>query len=132
MAETLDTHENGNCANRVLVAGLYYFGTALDIAGHYFWQVFSDKIKETDISFENIPFDPENLIAYKPDGTVKYLIFEDYKVCAIEGSCRDRRPGSHSIFWTKEPIKLGDFKEILLSIPITKQIIEQMPFEVAW
>jgi len=115
-----------------LLAGLSYFGTALNYAGHFFWMLHGDRMDQSRTYFSDIPFDPEHIISHCQNGTVKYLRVEDYSICAIEGSCYDKRPGSHSIFWTKEPVRLGDMKAIILSIPIAKKIIEQMPFEVAW
>ena len=115
------------------IGTLGYFGTSLDMTGHYFWKLEGNYMKETrDVWFSDIPFDPEHLIANCENGTVKYLRSEDYAICAIEGSCCDKRSGSHSIFWTKEPIRLGEFKNTIMSIPAAKKIIDQMPFEVKW
>lgn len=115
------------------ISKLGYYGTSLDMCGHYFWELKEDSMKETrDVWFSNIPFDPEHLINYCENGTVKYSRSEDYAICAIQGSCYDRRGGSCSVFWTKESIKLREFKNIILSIPAAKKIIDQMPFEVKW
>ncbi len=112
---------------------LFYYGTGLDSAGHFFWTLHDGRLVSSNIYFNNIPFDPESLIKNdQPLGTVRYLKFGDYKVCAIMGSCYDKRLGSKSVFWTTEDIRFGDFKNIILSIPIGKKIIEQMPFEVEW
>ena len=120
-----------NYAKRLI--DIYYFGTALNVAGHYFWELSGEIMTETrDVWFNNIPFDPENIIKNVNNGTVKYLTVEDYYICAIEGSCFDKRPGSHSIFWTKNKIEQSEFKEFILSIPIAKKIIDQMTFDVNW
>jgi len=115
-----------------MINTIEYFGTGLDMAGHYFHTLTDYRIDENKTKFTDLPFNPESIIAYKPLGTVEYHEFGEFKVCAIEGSCRDRRPGSHSIFWTTNNIQLDEFKDIILSIPIAKKIIEQMPFEVRW
>lgn len=112
---------------------LNYFGTGLTSAGHYFWELEEERMNESKtISFKDIPFDPEHIITYKPLGTVEYSRFGEYMVCAIEGSCTDERPGSHSIFWTTEQITYDDFKEAILSIPSARKIIDQMSFKVNW
>lgn len=130
---TENTAESGNKSKPLLVAGLFYYGTALDVAGHYFWNLSNDKMNSAKIYFKDIPFNPEDIVApYTGKGLVTYLEVDGYYICGISGSCRDNRSGTKSVFWTKEKIDFKDFKNIILSIPIGKQIIEQMPFEVHW
>jgi len=120
-------------ANPVLPEVLDYFGTDLRSAGHYFWQLKGDSFNRSGIWFKDIPFNPEELLPSNTQkGTVKYFREGDYAICAIAGSCIDNRWGTKSVFWTREPVKLGDLKAIILFIPIAKKIIEQMPFEVGW
>jgi len=110
-----------------------YFGTDINNHGHYFWRLTGNKIEKTKVWFKDLPFNPEELLpAFSQKGTVKYFRVGDYAICAIAGSCYDSRNGTKSIFWTKEPIKLGDLKGIILSIPIAKKIIEQMQFDIDW
>ncbi len=112
---------------------LFYFGTRLDSAGHYFWTLHDSRLVRSKVYFDDLPFNPESLTEdNQPLGAVRYLKFGDYRVCIIVGSCYDKRPGSKSVFWTTEDIRFGDFKNMILSIPIGKKIIEQMPFEVEW
>lgn len=119
--------------NAVLPAVLDYFGTNLNSAGHFFWQLKDESFIRTKTWFNDIPFNPEELLPSSTEkGTVKYFREGDYAICAIAGSCIDKRWGTKSVFWTKEPVKLGDMKAIILSIPIAKKIVDQMPFEVRW
>ena len=117
----------------IQVDELDYFGTDIDNHGHYFWQLSGTRIKKSNVWFKDLPFNPQELLPnFAQKGTVKYFRVGDYAICAIAGSCYDSRNGTKSIFWTKEQVKLGDLKGIIISIPIAKKIIEQMPFEVAW
>lgn len=110
---------------------LNYFGTSLDCAGHYFWIAKGDRLTSTKVYFKDLPFDPESMFdPYTSKGIVNYYEVEDYKICAIQGSCFDKRNGSKSVFWTKENIELKHFKSVILSIPILNKMIKQMPFEV--
>lgn len=85
------------------------------------------------IRFEKLPFNPENFnLSHEPKGTVHYIIFDNYKICAITGSPADDRGGCKSVFWTEEDIKLEDFRKVILSIPIAKRLIDKMPFVVKW
>jgi hypothetical protein len=143
MDETLNNHENGNCANRVLVAGLFYFGTALDAAGHYFFKLENDRMIDKGLSFpkgsgmpitkiDQWPFNPEDLPKSRRNGDSEYLQIDCYSIYAICGSCKDGRPGSKSVFFTPENVSKDDFKAIILNTQIAKTIIEKMPFEVRW
>lgn len=131
--ENVSEKQEGNEVNTLLPAVLDYFGTNLDSAGHFFWQLKGERIQRTNIWFRDIPFDPEELLpSNTPKGTIKYFRVNEYAIIAIAGSCADDRWGSKSVFWTKEPVKLGDLKAIILSIPVAKKIIETMPFDVIW
>lgn len=115
------------------IVELSYFGTSIDVAGHYFWILSKNRMEKSNIWFKDIPFNPEDII--KPNtekGVVLYQEIDGYFICAISGSCYDKRFGTKSVFWTKEKISLEDFKQIIFSIPIAEKIIKQMPFEVNW
>lgn len=122
-----------NEGSPVLPAVLDYFGTDLRSAGHYFWQLEGENFNKSKTWFKDIPFDPETLLpVHTEKGTVRYFREGGYAICAIAGSPIDKRYGTKSVFWTKEFIKLGHMKAIILSIPAAKKIIDQMPFEVRW
>lgn len=126
-----------------------YFGTNLNSAGHYFWKLDGEYMTSLGLSFpkgENgiplslylqWPFNPEDMPrrekgegVYK--GQVKYYRENGYTICAIEGSCKDDRPGTKSVFFTDEPLKFWELAVKIMSIPAAKRIIEQMPFKVKW
>jgi hypothetical protein len=114
-----------------------YFGTNLDSAGHYFWELENWKMKRSEIWFNDIPFNPEELPKYEKGeeqnkGDVKYYHSNGYNICAINGSCIDKRHGCHSVFFATDELTNNQLKDKILSIPIAKKIIEQMPFEVRW
>lgn len=109
---------------------LYYFGTSLDCAGHYFWRAKGERLNSTRIYFKDLPFDPESMDPYTSKGIVNYYEVENYKICSIAGSCFDKRYGTKTVFFTQENIELKDFEDIIMSIPILNKMITQMPFEV--
>lgn len=132
---------------------LFYFGTDLRSAGHYFWELdekgfishslyFPADNGKTHLNINNWAFNPEQLTDKKKvltKGEIEYFRIPykdtDFVVVHIEGSCADTRPGTKSVFWVEGKItevKLGDLKEIILSNPTAKAIIDKMPFEVKW
>lgn len=130
---TADQQDN----KKTPAVALEYFGTDPYTAGHYFWHVKDNDLTKSGTWFSDLPFNPEELFLPNTEkGTVKYLRRQlngvDYAICAIAGSCSDTRWGTKSVFWTKEPVKLGDLKGIILSYPIGRRMIEKMPFEVKW
>ena len=125
--------ELGNSTKPLLPAVLDYFGTDLTSAGHYFWILQKERLLKSKVWFRDLPFSLEDIVPpYTGKGLITYLEIDGYYICGISGSCKDNRSGTKSVFWTKEKIDFKDFKNIILSIPIGKQIIEQMPFEVHW
>lgn len=125
---------------------MYYFGTNLDEAGHYFWKVNEDRLEYIGCDFPNFrnrqvcewPFNPEdmpyriNKSEYLPLGHVAYYREAGYSICAIEGSCRDKRLASKSVFYVEGDIKFGELVLEIMSTNITRQIIKAMPFQVKW
>jgi len=114
-----------------------YYGTELSQAGHHFWNIDYDQIGYSKLSFEDVPFNPEKLTEpedryFLKRGTIRWHSIEDYTICAIEGSCKDTRPGSKSVFWVKEKISFDELRELMLSTPICVKIFDQMPFDVNW
>ncbi len=111
---------------------MFYFGTNLNTAGHYFFYLHDQQLKRTQLHFRDIPFNPEDILQSARNGDVQYFHIADYSVCGIVGSCVDPRLGCKSVFFVKEKLTNEQLKERILSIPIAKRIIEQMPFKVRW
>lgn len=116
-----------------------YFGTDLSSAGHYIWEIdeSGNGLINRSLNFNSIPFNPERMTDpeygyYLTKGSVRWHRFNGFTVCGIEGSCKDNRQGSHSVFWVTEDVTNEALKERILSTPVCKKIIEQMPFEVQW
>jgi hypothetical protein len=116
---------------------LNYFGTSLDSAGHYFWILEGERIQRSDLWFSKIPFNPEELPKYEKGepqikGDVKFYHSNGYSICAIYGSCFDKRLGCRSVFFIYEVLTNNEMMQLILAIPIVKKIIDKMPFEVKW
>lgn len=110
-----------------------YFGTDLNSAGHYFWELEKNSIFKSRLRYEDIPFNPEGLpIVNNEKGHVEFHNVFGYSILAIAGSCSDNRWATKSIFWVKEIISYDDMKKRILDIPIAKQILNKMPFEIKW
>jgi hypothetical protein len=111
---------------------MYYFGTDLEQAGHYFWDLEGDKMVKSKLYFKDIPFDPYD--GQKPlrKGTVTRKNIEGFTAFIISGSCTDGRNGTVSTFFVNKNITYLKLQEMIVAIPIAKKIIEQMPFEVKW
>jgi hypothetical protein len=113
-----------------------YYGTDLDCAGHFFWKLEEDVIHSRKSNFDDFPFNPETLPLqqkkgfYNRNGFVGFYNIGGYSICAIEGSCYDKRPGSRSIFFIKEQLTNDQLVERIMSIPIAEKIINQMPFNI--
>jgi len=116
---------------------IYYYGTSLENAGHYLWEIEGDGIYNSRVKCGDLPFNPEGLPYRKrrenfSNGHVQVHKFCGFTICAIEGSCRDTRPASKSIFFIEGDLSDSEMKDKILSIPMAKKIIEKMPFEVKW
>jgi hypothetical protein len=123
---------------------LYYFGTNLTSAGHYLFELEGNAcFTPARLQLYDLPFNPEGLPhttkqegTYK-NGRVEFYDFAGYRICAIEGSCYDDRPGSKSIFFIEKPMWIvydANLKEFILSVPYAKRIIDQMEtkFKINW
>lgn len=113
---------------------MIYFGTNLTSAGHHFWKCEGDRLVFTNLRIRDFPFDAE---ANAPTGRnqlgqVHFFHSGKYSVLRIEGSCRDHRPGSKSVFIIGEHVLELQMTTEIMNIPITKKIIESVPFEVKW
>ena len=114
-----------------------YFGTSLDTAGHYFWELDENGMRQTRQWFDEIPFNPEELTGKYmgnnlPFGDIAFGHYEQYTVLAISGSCYDKRNGTKSVFWIEEIVSIEVMKQRILDIPAAKKIIDKMPFEINW
>lgn len=119
---------------------LYYYGTALNEAGHYFWVAEGRNLIRSKITFSDLPFDPEKLplspsrTMVLPNGTVGfYCTANGFMICAIQGSCYDHRINSRSVFFTNDRLTTDQFKHRILDTNwVASKIISQMPFEILW
>jgi hypothetical protein len=120
-----------------------YFGTSLTSHGHYFFKLRGDQMNDIGLSFpkgEGIPimkykewpFNPEKMPDSRMKGDAEYYQINGYSIYAICGSCKDERGGTKSVFFTTETLTKEELKDKILSIPIAKSIIDQMPFKVMW
>jgi hypothetical protein len=114
---------------------IHYFGTNLGDYGHYFWHLEGDSIYNRDLNFKDFPFNPEEMPRRSKGetirkGEVRFYHEEGYSICAIEGSCKDQRWGTKSVFFVREDLSIEQLVEKILSVPIAKKIIDSMPFPV--
>lgn len=115
---------------------MYYFGTGLASAGHYFHRLEGNRIEFTrDVSFGDLPFNPEEtLVGYsymKPGshwkyGEVFFQVVGGYSVLSIAGSCYDHRTGTKTVFFVKEEMTRSEMVTRLAGIPAALKIIGQM------
>ncbi len=117
---------------------LHYFGTGLNCAGHGFYECHENYLGVSKFRYSDFSVDyfcPETIADSKKgkkNGDVFYFRVGKYAICYIEGSCSDTRGGSKSVFFTEDKIKLGEMPLKILSIPVCRKIIKQMPFKVRW
>ena len=108
-----------------------YFGTSLFTCGHYFFKLNGDSMEETHLDYKRLPFEAEEMTkGAKRYGETFFHQIKEYSILAIEGSCYDQRPGSHTVFFIKEMLTEAEMIEMVKSIPIAMRIINQIPFNV--
>ena len=71
-----------------------YFGTDLQSAGHYMFNIDKDYMRSLRNSFEYLPFNPEGLTNRLPKGEVVFYQGGGFTVIGISGSCTDTRGGT--------------------------------------
>lgn len=113
-----------------------YFGTELNESGHFFKRLSGNQLVRSLLRFQDLPFNPESLPVSKnknrEKGDVEFYNAFGYSILAIEGSCSDQRGATKSIFWLEKIITYEMMMEKLWSIPVFKEIIDKMPFDVKW
>lgn len=116
---------------------MYYFGTNLRSAGHYFWELYGDEMRSLRMAFDKIPFNPEELLTTskgeprRDKGESLWLdTIKGYSILAIEGSCSDGRLGTCSVFFIQKEISYTEFVSILQNTAIAQKILKQMPFKI--
>jgi hypothetical protein len=105
-----------------------YFGTDLDVAGHYRWNISGNKMIRLGIIFRDLPFNPEELNNHLQNGDVIFYQGGGYTVFGITGSCIDKRSGCKSLFWFKEILSKEEIIERIKLNTIAMKIINAMPF----
>jgi hypothetical protein len=107
---------------------MYYFGTNLGDAGHFFWILYDDIMEYMGHKqFSKIPFNPEELTNGFKRGEHRVMQIGDYTVWVIEGSPADKRPGSKSIFFVKEKLSNVEMIQRVASISIARKLIAALP-----
>ena len=113
---------------------MYYFGTNLRDAGHYFHKLEGNKIEYININYRGLPFSVETLtdnIKHKGNGeSIFYQVNEEYSILAIVGSCTDTRGGCKTVFFLREILTIKEMIERIKDIPIAMTIINKCPFDV--
>lgn len=109
-----------------------YFGTDLQVAGHYRVNIDNGFSYHTSIRFNDLPFNPEELTNGLPRGEVIFYQGGGYTVIGIAGSCTDQRGGTKSIFWVKEIIDKPEMIKRIMANETAVKIIAKMPFEIKW
>lgn len=121
---------------------LHYFGTALDSAGHYFWILTEDGMRDRGLSgFKDFPFDPERIANSDPKkpysstmmkkGDVKFFNIAGYSICYLEGSPADDRWGSKCVWWMKD-VDYETLKQNILTNRSSLKIVNKLKFKINW
>lgn len=112
-----------------------YFGTDLDDYGHYLFTIGEYGLYDRNLDLKSIPFNPEEMpIRQKGENRIKgetgFYQIGDYTIFAIEGSCKDTRGNTKSVFFLKELLTEDEMIQRIKANPVAMQIIEKMPFKV--
>jgi len=107
---------------------LFYFGTNFIDAGHYDFKVTHNELIKIREPYQNVdaPFDRDGSISSQaPFGTYIFKSNSDipYTAISISGSPRDNRYGSKMVFWIRADINFIQFKDFLLTHPVTSGIL---------
>lgn len=107
-----------------------YFGTDLENHGHYRWDISESCMQKSRLSFNDLPFDPEQLTNNLPKGQCAFYQGGGFTAIAISGSAKDDRLGTKSVFWVKEAISYEEMKNRITGNELAATIIKRMPFPV--
>lgn len=109
-----------------------YFGTNLSEHVHYRWVILNGALHRQYTKFDDLPFHPEYLTDNMEKGEVSFYQSSSYSVIAINGSPKDERPGSKSVFWEKEKLSREDLIKRIKENETAMALIDAMPFVVLW
>lgn len=109
-----------------------YFGTDLEQAGHYLWELHGDRLEYIGLRIDFLPFHPEQITRNMNKGDVAYYTGGGFTAIAITGSCADDRAGCKSVFILNEKLSFDEMKSRIIQQPVAKEIIDKMPFKVRW
>lgn len=107
-----------------------YFGTDLDCAGHYTWDLTGARMVKIGLLPKHTPFNPEELTNSLPKGSVVFYQSSEFTALGISGSCKDDRRGTKSVFWVNEILSRSEMIERVLNNKLAGAIIAAMPFKV--
>jgi len=131
---------------------LWYFGTDATSHGHYHWsmgeQYMTQRYNGKYLSHDDFPFSPEALALKDQNinnymkgtglkkGDARFFQIKGYSIWYVEGSAKDDRGGTKSVWWVKGDVSKEVLKEIILanrpSQILIKQMKEKMNFEINW
>lgn len=114
---------------------LQYFGTNLTNHGHYFWEVGENYLHSSNLNFDSFNFNPCNMPEYeigetRNKGDVKFYHKSPFVICAIEGSCIDKRSGTNSVFFIKGEFSYNNLMLAMRESKPVQEIINSFPFEL--
>lgn len=109
-----------------------YFGTNLNDAGHYRWNIDNDFFQGGSINFNGLPFNPEELTNHLPKGETIFYQGGGFTVLGISGSCSDDRNGTKSIFWINWIVSKAELIKKIKKNKLAIKIICKIPFEIEW
>lgn len=113
---------------QVEVGKVYYFGTSLNEAGHYFWEVCGNTLRYMSLNlFKVLPFNPEEMPKNcKFLAEHEYYQIGEYSILAYLGSPKDRRGGCKSVFFVKELISEEELTERIMENTIAVKIVTEI------
>lgn len=113
---------------------MYYYGTDLREAGHYFWHITERGLERHSEAFRQLlnhsfPFDVYKH-AKEQKGTTLYRYENGYSIVSITGSCSDQRGGTVSVFFKQGEFSMKEMLEEMRTYEVVKKMIAKMPFSI--